>query len=528
MHNRRCFLSIFITICTLILFVAHAPPVHAYGVGWCHYFGGADNPNVEYIYPGSSLTWAKVEPARGRYDFSALDSMIQQARAAGKRLHVQFLVSNPNIDTDRMAVVPQWAVDSGMHVVTSSGGAATMPIQWDPLYMRYHEDLLKAFAQRYEKPEYYDVIEAVVMQSGGNWGEMALPVKKAANLPDADVLNPNNYFVQEIARVYLGSESRSGEIARKIGNNFIFDDYYIRAVNDLISLYARALSHYPFAIQLGNGLSWQQRVAQEPVEYGLSHYGSRMWIRSAAWGSFNAGNSDPQAQDFWGRYQDRTVLAYEAGHPSWWCGADAGYTKGGCYDCCQWSTKAEADRHNANFINTAVNSGAVAACFQSVFFTNSSKYNIDFGRLSAGLRANVEERANLLNNVVTTQRPQSTPQLATPTPTEGVRPNPTLSTGSFYIISPTISAPSPTQIVDLVYPTSVIVTTSISAVPTNSINFFPIQINKVTVPSMEGLFCRETPFRNAIKKTLELPEIFAHFIRQTDTSLETAIANIWD
>lgn len=505
-----------------IIWVTHTSSVHAYGVGWCHYFGGADNPSVEYIYPGSSLTWAKVEPAQGRYDFSALDSMIQQARAVGKKLHVQFLVSNPNIDSDRMAVVPQWAVDSGMHVVTSSGGAVKMPIQWDPLYMRYHEDLLRAFAQRYEKPEYYDVIETVIMQSGGNWGEMALPVKNAASLPNADVLDPANYFVQEIARVYLGSESRSGEVARKVGNNFVFDDYFIRAVNELIDLYARTLTHYPFAIQLGNGLSWQQRVAQEPVEYGLSRYGSRMWLRSAAWGSFNAGNSDPQTQDFWGRYQDRTVLAYEPGHPSWWCGADAGYTKGGCYDCCQWNTKAEADQHNTNYINMAINSGAVASCFQSVFFTNSAKYNIDFGRLSAGLQANVQRRSHLLNGVVPTQRPQPTPQTATRTPT------PTLPPGSTLYTSPTATALSPTPIVSGVQPTEVIVTTDEPINPTIGIQFFPIQVNKATLPSMEGLLCKETPLRSALKKTLELPEKIVFLVRGVDVSLESVVLNMWN
>lgn len=511
--------ALFAILTIVSLWFAHIPSAEAYGVGWCHYFGGTNNPNVQYIYPGSSLTWAKVEPTEGNYNFSELDTFIQQARAVGKKLHIQFLVSNPSVDADRMLTVPQWAIDKGMHVVTSSGGFPTMPIQWDPLYMQYHEKLLKAFAARYEKPEYYDVIEAVVMQSGGNWGEMALPVKNAADKgADADALNPDNLFVREIARVFLGSEDRAGEIARKEGNRWIFDDYFIRAVNNITDLYARSLTHYPFAIQLGYGLTWQQRVGQEPVEFGISHYGSRMWIRSAAWGSFDMGNSDPSAQDFWGRYQDRTVLVYEVGHPSWWCAAEGGNQKGGCYDCCQWDTKAEANRHNSNNITTALNSGAVAVCLQQEFFHNPSKYNLDFSRLSSGLLENARKRSNLLGDVPPVPSPTSTPRSITATLAPPHTPVPRVTDDSIRA-TPTQSARStmePTQVM----PSPLIPT---SPLPT-AVDWTTLKVNTQTSSPIQRILCQNTMgTRTGLGLILSLPETVATSLLDVDTSIERAI-----
>ncbi len=516
------------------LFASH---VQAYGVGWCHYFGGANDPHVQYIYPGSSLTWAKVEPRQGQYDFTALDSMIVQARSAGKRLHVQFLVSNPNIDTDHLAVVPQWAVDSGMHVVTTSRGAVTMPIQWDPLYVRYHESLLRAFAARYDKSEYTDVIESVVMQSGGNWGEMALPVTHAANQPGADVLDPENYFVQEIARVYLGSESRSSEIARKVGNNYVFDDYYIRAVKELIDVYARSITRYPFALQLGNGISWQARVAEEPVAYGVGRYGSRMWIRSAGWGSFGMGSDDPATQDTWGRYQDRTVMSYEPGHPSWWCAAEGGYTKGGCFDCCQWATRAEADRHNTNFINMAINSGAVTTCFQSVFFTNPTKYRIDFQSLATRLQSNVERKSHLLAGSVPTSPPTPPPRVSTPTPIQptdyvsAVTPTSEIARISFGIPPSTVyDTPASTQSTTLPPVQS---EGNVEPSPGIQSESIPLQVNRVdpqrvlsgVVPSI----CRVVRDGGAlVDRVIQVPRLVMDYIRMVDSRIQLGVMSLFD
>jgi hypothetical protein len=422
-----------------------------------------------------------------------------------------------------MLTVPQWAIDKGMHVVTSSGGLPTMPIQWDPLYMQYHEKLLKAFAARYEKPEYYDVIEAVVMQSGGNWGEMALPVKNAADKgADADALNPDNLFVREIARVFLGSEDRAGEIARKEGNRWIFDDYFIRAVNNITDLYARSLTHYPFAIQLGYGLTWQQRVGQEPVEYGISHYGSRMWIRSAAWGSFDMGNSDPNAQDFWGRYQDRTVLAYEVGHPSWWCAAEGGNQKGGCYDCCQWDTKAEADRHNSNYINLALNSGAVAVCLQREFFDNPSKYNLDFSRLSSGLLENARKRSNLLSDIPPSPSPTRTPRPITATSVPSHTPAPRITDVSPHT-TPTESVRSTTEPTADIRP-SVGITSPAQTRDT----MVPILVNEGKPSSMKIVLCRAiSPIGSNVQNILSLPEVMVSSVLDIDTALESAITTRW-
>jgi len=423
MKRKYYFIAFFIV---LVFFYASTLQVQAYGVGWCHSFSGLNNSNVKYVYPGGEQAWAQVEPKEGQYNFSGLDSMIQRARQAGKKLHFTIGVSNPDVDNNDGVLIPQWAIDKGMHVVYSEKKKLpASPIQWDPIYLDLHEKLLKAFAEKYEKPEYYDVLEAVVMQSGGNWGEMALPAKNGAETGEkADALDPNNLFVKEMARVFLGSEERSNEIARMEGNQWVFDNYYITAVKNIIDIYARSLSHYPFAIQLGFGLTGQRRVSTEPVEYGLSKYGSHMWIRYAWWGSFDMGDSNPNAQDYWGRYQDKTVMVAEVGHPSYWCAAEGGYQKGGCYDCCQWDTKAEAIAHNQNYINIAINSGIVATCMQGVIIEDNVKYPIDYLDLQKRLEENISNKAFLLN---------ITP-LPTRLPTQPLTSQPSQLTYYYYVI----------------------------------------------------------------------------------------------
>ena len=395
--------------------------VNAYGVGWCHSFGGSNNPKVKYIYPAGEFAWKALEPSEGKYDFSAIDNMIEKARSAKKKLHIQLYGSNPDAKYNKFVLIPQWAIDKGMrvHYVEDNEGNKypASPIQWDPIYLDLHEKLIKAFAAKYEKPEYYDVIEAVVMQSGGNWGEMTLPAKNGAETGEkADALDPNNFFVKEMARVFLGSENKSGEIAKQdSAGNWVFDNYYIKSVQNIIDIYARSLSHYPFALQLGFSLTGQRRVATEAIEYGLSKYGSHMWIRYAWWGSFGAGDSNPNAQDYWGRYQDRTVTVAEVGHPAWWCAAEGGYTKGGCYECCQWDTKAEAIVHNQNFINTAINSGIIATCMQGNIIEDTNKYPVDFTDLQKRIDENVNKKASLLN-ITPLPTSQTTPTLI-PIPT---------------------------------------------------------------------------------------------------------------
>jgi len=426
----RLIKGIILLIIFVIAIYLSSHQVNAYGIGWCHWFGGLNNSDVIFVYPAGEFAWNVLEPTEGQYNFSVIDKMIEKARAAKKKLHIQFYVSNPDAKYNKFVPIPQWAIDKGMHVyyVEDSSGQKypASPIQWDPIYLDLHEKLIKAFAAKYEKPEYSDVIEAVVMQSGGNWGEMSLPTKyDAASGEKADVLDPNNLFVKEMARVFLGSESRSNEIARKEDDKwiFIFDNYYIKAVQNIIDIYARSLSHYPFALQLGFGISGQRRVATEAVEYGLSKYGSHMWIRYAWWGSFGAGDSNPNAQDYWGRYQDRTVTVAEVGHPAWWCAAEGGNTKGGCYECCQWDTKAEAIAHNKNYINTAINSGVIATCIQSIIIEDENKYPVDYTDLQKRLDENVNKKASLLN---ITPLPTS---ILTPTliPTQTSTPTPTIS-----------------------------------------------------------------------------------------------------
>ncbi|MCL4374612.1 beta-galactosidase, partial [Patescibacteria group bacterium] len=370
--------------------IPRSTSTHGSGIGECHTLANVSNANVQWTYPSSELFWSRLEPQEGKYDFSSVDQQIAAARAQHKKIWLQVLVSNPD-SPSQYPSVPQWAIDKGMRVYNQG-----VPVQWDPQYLAYHEKILQALAQRYEKPEYADVIEAVLIQGGGNYGEMYLGPKYCygdSNIPSgavADVLDPNNFWVKEMARTVLGSPDRSGEIAKINNSQLVFDNDYIQAVKNIVDIYGRSFHTYPFVIQVGTGLSCQARVQEEVARYGVDKYGYRFWLKANFWGSFTGlGTGDANVIDpFFSQYRGRTVITYEVGHPSFFCAAGDGYQTGGCADCCRWNTHEEAVRHNANAINLAINSGATAICFQSDFFNQPSKYPVDMNQLQARLVAN--------------------------------------------------------------------------------------------------------------------------------------------
>jgi len=387
---NRLLILFFFSFFLILLSLSHTPQVNALGIGQCYIADNFNNPNIHWAYPGVEVSWNALEPREGEYNFTNIDKIITNARASKKKVWIMIPVTN-SVSPDTWPTVPQWTIDKGMHALNRG-----TPIQWDPLYLEYHEKLLKAFAAKYEKPEYYDVIEAIIMQAGGDFGEMTLKYKYCYGDPNKkegekdDALDPDNIYVKEMARVYLGSENRSNEIAQLKDGKLVFDDYFIKSVKKIIDIYGRTFSHYPFVLPNGFGLSCQPRVLREVADYGVGQYHNHMWLRTAGWGSWTGlGNGDPNEVDsFFLSYETRTAVNFEVGHPSYWCAAEDGFVKAGCMDCCQWDTHAQAVLHNTNAINIAINSGAESVCLYPEFFTNPKKYPIDMTILQTRLEGN--------------------------------------------------------------------------------------------------------------------------------------------
>jgi len=104
-------------------------------------------------------TWDELEPSEGQYNFGLVDSVIQQAKSKGETLAFRIM-------SVYKGSTPKWVRDKGVNSVTV--GTDIFPDHNNPVFLDYHERLVKAFGNRYaDKPE----IDHVDIGSVGCWGE---------------------------------------------------------------------------------------------------------------------------------------------------------------------------------------------------------------------------------------------------------------------------------------------------------------------------------------------------------------------
>jgi hypothetical protein len=103
------------------------------------------NPAVDGIV--IRTFWSSVQPASDRFDWSFIDSQVQAASAAGKKV---ILVVLPG------AFTPQWAlqgVQSAQFVVDygfDQGATVTLPLPWDATYLERWFAFVRVLGQRYD------------------------------------------------------------------------------------------------------------------------------------------------------------------------------------------------------------------------------------------------------------------------------------------------------------------------------------------------------------------------------------------
>lgn len=111
--------------------------------------------------------WKDVEPVRGQYDWSLVDSVLARAKQGGKkvRLSVMFGVGVPDW------VGAQWFTGSADSPCDSAG--AKIPVPWDPNLRREQLNLIRVFAERYRN----DPAVAFLHIAGPSamWEELCLP-----------------------------------------------------------------------------------------------------------------------------------------------------------------------------------------------------------------------------------------------------------------------------------------------------------------------------------------------------------------
>lgn len=134
------------------------------GMGFADFHFGFGHPPQSDEYPHTTLAyfrwpWADLEPAEGQYNFALVDRVIEQAKAKGETLAIR-IVSEYKTGT------PQWLLDKGVGSIKESDGI--FPDYNNPMFLEYHERLIRAFGERYGRSLDIDHVD---IGSIGCWGE---------------------------------------------------------------------------------------------------------------------------------------------------------------------------------------------------------------------------------------------------------------------------------------------------------------------------------------------------------------------
>ena len=116
----------------------------------------------------SYVSWAQIEPEKGRFDFAAYDVLVEQLKKHGIKW-VPFLILGPNFAT------PRWFQISAHNVYAKClEHHKTCRIQsiWNPHLPFYVERFLEYFSNHYKDPS---VFESIALGISGNWGEAIYP-----------------------------------------------------------------------------------------------------------------------------------------------------------------------------------------------------------------------------------------------------------------------------------------------------------------------------------------------------------------
>jgi len=134
------------------------------GMGFVDFHFGFGHPPPHEDIPRQTVayfrwSWADLEPVEGEYNFSLVDRVIEQAKSKGESLAFRIMV-------EYKAGSPQWMLDKGVASVPVGDG--TFPDSNNPIFLDYHERLIRAFGARYAGSSDIDHID---IGSVGCWGE---------------------------------------------------------------------------------------------------------------------------------------------------------------------------------------------------------------------------------------------------------------------------------------------------------------------------------------------------------------------
>ncbi len=189
---------------------------------------------------------------------------------------------------------------------------------WDPKFRNYYLKAVTAVRKEFQQEITDGTVSAFNLMSGGIFGESVIPMKyypwdcaKDSQNCRADVENPQCPALQSMAKiknltpetiakrsncdpknmepgntVQLCTESNPSKCPTQYGSYcYVFEDYFIQAMKELITGEVEILDGLPLVWQYGNGITGTGRSSKILQEWMNSNYGSRIWFKFNGWGS---------------------------------------------------------------------------------------------------------------------------------------------------------------------------------------------------------------------------------------------------
>ena len=142
------------------------------GVGWQTFDRTADLDNTLSTLKFKSgcayyrWYWVSLEPQEGQYNFAMIDAILKTCRENNQALAFRVMCEDPWGEG-----LPQWLIDKGIKRTYSAcpqEGAHYAPDMSDPVFIAYHEKLIRALGERYDG---HPDLAQVDIGSVGLWGE---------------------------------------------------------------------------------------------------------------------------------------------------------------------------------------------------------------------------------------------------------------------------------------------------------------------------------------------------------------------
>jgi len=225
------------------------------GLGQCHWLDSTilSTPDVGWAYDASEASsgWKTIEPQDGIFNWALLDAQVGKARNLEKRIWLELLTTEGQ--------TPQWARDAGVSVIGSRGGT---PAPWNETYQGLLRRAVHAMAARYDDNP---TVDAINLMAGGCYGEMVICAPRV----DRRIWEQAGY-----------TDERFIEAVKRIIDIYLEEEYVWEDGSK-----SHGFLQTPVVLQVGSGLYGHTTAVIRPVvEYAMSKYGMRVWLKYNGWG----------------------------------------------------------------------------------------------------------------------------------------------------------------------------------------------------------------------------------------------------